>query len=89
MADLCILLIIPPSIHACSSIYSNYIYFVQIDLPGSSHLYSSHGWTLVSAVMEGASGQKFPQIISKLFRDLGLEHTCLDLHQPIIYNRAR
>ena len=56
---------------------------------GTDFLYTSHGWTLISAVLEGASGQKFPTLAEQLFRDLGLSNTYLDKPSPIIYNRAR
>ncbi|KAK7475774.1 hypothetical protein BaRGS_00032995 [Batillaria attramentaria] len=57
--------------------------------PGSKYLYTTHGWTLIAAVLEGATKRKFPDIIRKLFKDLGLDNTYLDDHQPLIYNRSR
>lgn len=58
-------------------------------LLGTKFLYTTHGWTLVAAVLEGATKQKFPDLMIKLFKDLGLENTYLEKNQPIIYNRAR
>ena len=56
---------------------------------GTTFLYTTHGWSLVSAVAEGASGHKFPVLLQGLFKDLGLKETYLDENDSIIYNRAR
>jgi len=64
-------------------------YWPAIACKGSEYLYSTHNWTLVSAVVEGASGKKFPQLMKELFKDLGLMNTYLDEAMPIIQNRAR
>ena len=56
---------------------------------GTEFLYSSHAWTLLSAVVEGASGRKFTDVMRGVFRDLGLENTYLDEDQPIIPHRSR
>ncbi|XP_015666469.1 serine beta-lactamase-like protein LACTB, mitochondrial [Protobothrops mucrosquamatus] len=57
--------------------------------PGSQFLYSTHGFTLLSAVVEGASNQKFTDYMLKIFSDLGMGSTGLDENEPLIYNRAR
>ncbi|XP_064595912.1 serine beta-lactamase-like protein LACTB, mitochondrial [Liolophura sinensis] len=57
--------------------------------PGSKFLYTTHGWTLVSAVLEGASGQTFPKLLTSLFKDLGMSSTYLDVNEPLIYHRGR
>ncbi|KAJ7311297.1 hypothetical protein JRQ81_006913 [Phrynocephalus forsythii] len=57
--------------------------------PGSQFLYSTHGFTLLSAVVERASGQKFTDYMLKLFRDLDMLRTGLDENEPLVYNRAR
>ncbi|XP_051898610.1 serine beta-lactamase-like protein LACTB, mitochondrial isoform X2 [Pristis pectinata] len=57
--------------------------------PGSQFLYSTHAWTLLSAVVERASQQNFLQLMVKLFRDLDMLRTVPDENEPIIYNRAR
>ena len=56
---------------------------------GTEFLYSSHAWTLLSAVVEGASGRKFTEVMRDVFRDLGLENTYFDEDQPIIPHRSR
>uniref|UniRef100_UPI00398E6C42 serine beta-lactamase-like protein LACTB, mitochondrial n=1 Tax=Pristiophorus japonicus TaxID=55135 RepID=UPI00398E6C42 len=57
--------------------------------PGSQFLYSTHAWTLLSAVVERVSEQNFLQLMTKLFRDLDMLRTVPDEYEPIIYNRAR
>ncbi|KAM4676871.1 serine beta-lactamase-like protein LACTB, mitochondrial [Discoglossus pictus] len=57
--------------------------------PGTQFLYSTHAWTLLSAVVERASGQKFTDYMLNMFRDLGMKNTVLEEHEPIIYKRAR
>ncbi|KAG8144824.1 hypothetical protein E2320_013239 [Naja naja] len=57
--------------------------------PGSQFLYSTHGFTLLSAVVERASDQKFTDYMLKIFSDLDMGSTGLDENEPLIYNRAR
>ncbi|XP_073435495.1 serine beta-lactamase-like protein LACTB, mitochondrial isoform X3 [Dendrobates tinctorius] len=57
--------------------------------PGSQFLYSTHAWTLLSAVVERASGRKFLDYMQQMFRDLAMVNTLPEEHEPIIYNRAR
>ncbi|KAG8440211.1 hypothetical protein GDO86_006122 [Hymenochirus boettgeri] len=56
--------------------------------PGTHFLYSTHAWTLLSAVVERASGQKFLEYMRQMFRDMGMKDTVAEEHEPIIYNRA-
>lgn len=56
--------------------------------PGEGFLYTTHGWTVVSAVVEGATKKPFTKVIQHLFYELGLDNTYLDKPAPIIYNRA-
>ncbi|XP_054858971.1 serine beta-lactamase-like protein LACTB, mitochondrial [Eublepharis macularius] len=57
--------------------------------PGTQYLYSTHGFTLLSAVVERASGHKFTEYMLKIFHDLDMLATVLDDNEPLIYNRAR
>uniref|UniRef100_A0A4W3HXR1 Lactamase, beta n=1 Tax=Callorhinchus milii TaxID=7868 RepID=A0A4W3HXR1_CALMI len=57
--------------------------------PGTQFLYSTHGWTLLSAVVERVAGQNFLEFMKKLFRDIGMLRTVPEEHEPIIYNRSR
>ncbi|OXB65682.1 hypothetical protein ASZ78_014661 [Callipepla squamata] len=57
--------------------------------PGSQFLYSTYGFTLLSAVVERVSGQKFTDYMLKMFRDLDMLSTVLDDNEAMIYNRAR
>jgi len=56
---------------------------------GTEYLYSTYAWTLLSAVVEAASGRKFTEVMKDVFRDLGLENTYLDEDRPVIPHRSR
>ncbi len=56
---------------------------------GSTFLYSTHAYTLLSAVVERAAGQHFLDHMMKMFRELGMLNTIPDENDPIIYNRSR
>ena len=57
--------------------------------PGTNYLYTTYGWILLSAVIEGASSQDFLPFMKKLFKELGMENTCAEFYERIIHNRAR
>ncbi|XP_015234441.1 PREDICTED: serine beta-lactamase-like protein LACTB, mitochondrial [Cyprinodon variegatus] len=57
--------------------------------PGSTFLYSTHAFTLLSAVMERAAGQRFLDFMMNMFRELGMLNTFPDENDPIIYHRSR
>jgi serine beta-lactamase-like protein LACTB, mitochondrial len=58
--------------------------------PGSKWHYSSYGYVLVSAAMEGASGQDFLSLMhDSVFVPLGMQDTTADKNDDIIPNRAR
>ncbi len=59
--------------------------------PGTDFSYSTFAWTLVSAAMEGADGERdFRQIIEQeVFAPLALKETVFDDQYTIIENRAR
>ena len=52
-------------------------------------MYTTHGFTLVSAVVEGASDKDFVTYMRTMLHEMGLTETVPDKHIPIIYNRAR
>jgi CubicO group peptidase (beta-lactamase class C family) len=57
--------------------------------PGAQFQYSSYGWNLVSAVVEGASGQDFlPFMRDAVFRPLNLRHTVADHTDSLITYRT-
>jgi serine beta-lactamase-like protein LACTB, mitochondrial len=58
-------------------------------LSGTKFLYTTHGWTLISAVVESIVKKPFTTYIKTVFDELGLKNTYLDLNPPLIYNRAR
>ncbi|HXL08084.1 MAG TPA: serine hydrolase domain-containing protein [Gemmatimonadales bacterium] len=58
--------------------------------PGTRFSYSSYGWNLVSAVVEGAAVEDFLTYISAhVFRPLGLTHTAPDRADSIIPDRTQ
>lgn len=57
--------------------------------PGSQYSYSSYGFNLISAVIEGASGETFlPFIQREVFSPLGMTSTCPDNNDSIIVHRT-
>ncbi len=58
--------------------------------PGTRYSYSSYGWNLVSAVVEGASGENFLQYMQDhVFAPLGLKNIVADHVDSIIPHRTR
>ena len=58
--------------------------------PGSQFLYSSYGWNLISAVIEGAAGEPFLSFMQdSIFRPLGMTHTLGDHPDSLVRLRAR
>lgn len=57
--------------------------------PGTKYAYSSYGWNLISAVVEGASGEEFLSYMDNhVFKPLGLENTGPDLAKEENSNRV-
>ena len=67
----------------------SYTVHITIHHTGSKFLYTTYGWTLISAVVESAGGKPFLKQMADIFRDLDMMHTVPDEHIPLIYNRAR
>ena len=64
--------------------------FMTSALPGTEFHYTTHGWTLISAVLEKVSSKQFLQYMDDhIFKPLGMSATGGEFHQPIVYNRAR
>ena len=58
--------------------------------PGTKFSYSSYGWNLISAVIEGAAGQDFLTYMGRnVFRPLGMTHTAADRTDSLVPNRTR
>ncbi len=58
--------------------------------PGTKYAYSSYGWNLISAVVEGASGDNFLDYVREhVFEPLGMHHTVADHPDSLIYQRVR
>jgi CubicO group peptidase (beta-lactamase class C family) len=57
--------------------------------PGTDYSYSTYGWNLLSAAMEGASGRDFVEFMrNEVFEPLGLRHTVADHTDSIIAHRV-
>lgn len=58
--------------------------------PGSKFAYSSYGWNLISAAIEGASGEAFLSFMhNHVFGPLGMTETTADWNENIIFRRVR
>ena len=61
-----------------------------INEPGTEYSYSSYAWNLISAVVEGASGEPFLDFMDReVFGALGMDQTIADRNRPIIPHRTR
>ncbi len=59
-------------------------------MAGTKYHYTTYGWTLLSSVIEKASGEKFLDYMRKnVFEPLGMAVTRGEFHEPLVYNRAR
>ena len=56
---------------------------------GSEFHYTTHGFTLVSAALEGATGHTFPSMVQELFVELGMLASGLDNKERLVYHRVR
>jgi serine beta-lactamase-like protein LACTB len=58
--------------------------------PGTRFEYSSYGWNLIGAVIEGASGESYAGFMRReVLAPLGMSHTVVEHPDSIIPNRAR
>ena len=58
--------------------------------PGTKFSYSSYGWNLISAVLEGAAKEPFLSLMDRrVFGPAGMRHTGADEPRPIVPDRAR
>lgn len=61
-----------------------------INEPGTEFSYSSYAWNLISAVVEGASGEDFLEYMERVvFDPLAMDRTGADWNGPIIPDRTR
>ena len=61
-----------------------------ISEPGTEYSYSSHGWNLISAVVEAASGEAFLVYMDRMvFGALEMANTMADEVRPVIPHRTR
>jgi CubicO group peptidase (beta-lactamase class C family) len=58
--------------------------------PGTQYQYSSYGWNLISAVLEGAADESFLSFMNReVFEPLGMENTIADWADKDIPNRTK
>lgn len=58
--------------------------------PGTSYAYSSYGWNLVGAVVEGATQEEFLRYLQRaVFEPLGMRHTLADHPHQLVPHRTR
>jgi len=76
-----------PTVTAALSIFAN---DPLVAPPGTRFSYSSYGFNLISAVVEGASGEEFLAYMSRhVFKPLGMTSTAPDKNDSLILNRTR
>jgi CubicO group peptidase (beta-lactamase class C family) len=58
--------------------------------PGTRYAYSTYGYTVVGCVMEGASGERYPEYMAEhVFKPAGMQHIAVDDVHDIVMHRAR
>jgi serine beta-lactamase-like protein LACTB len=62
---------------------------LDFSFSGEEFHYTTHGFTLLSAVVENVVGEPFEKHMKRRFKELGLNNTYLDENEPLIYNRSR
>ena len=76
-----------PTVTSALSIFAN---DPLVAPPGTRFSYSSYGFNLISAVVEGASGEEFLAYMSRhVFKPLGMTSTAPDKNDSLILNRTR
>lgn len=75
-----------PNVTAALAIFQN---DSLVAPPGTRFSYSSYGFNLISAVVEGASGEPFLAYMSRrVFKPLGMTSTAPDRHDSLMVNRT-
>ena len=76
-----------PTVTAALAIFQN---DSLVAPPGSRFSYSSYGFNLISAVVEGASGEQFLAYMSRhVFKPLGMTSTAPDRNDSLMINRTQ
>ena len=58
--------------------------------PGTQYSYSTYGWNLISAIIEGATGKPYlTQMEERVFEPLGMRNTSADQNRFIVFDRVR
>jgi CubicO group peptidase (beta-lactamase class C family) len=75
-----------PNVTAALAIFQN---DSLVAPPGTRYSYSSYGFNLLSAVVEGASGEQFLAYMSRhVFKPLGMTSTAPDRNDSLMVNRT-
>lgn len=56
--------------------------------PGTFN-YTTHGFALLAACLEKASGKSYTKLVTELFQELGMYDSFIDVNQKIIPNRSK
>lgn len=76
-----------PTVKEGLSIFANDTLLFE---PGTDYSYSSYGWNLVSAAIEGATGQSFLTLMQdSVFMPLQMYHTAADYTNRLVPRRSR
>lgn len=77
----------PKDTREAIEIFSN---FELVAEPGTSYHYSSYGYNLLGAVIEGASKMPYGKCLEEnIWKPLGMNSTCMDSPEEIIPNRVK
>uniref|UniRef100_A0A915D4Z2 Beta-lactamase-related domain-containing protein n=1 Tax=Ditylenchus dipsaci TaxID=166011 RepID=A0A915D4Z2_9BILA len=57
--------------------------------PGEKFNYTTHGFTLLSAVLEKCANKNFELLLTEMLHELGMRNTSVDTKQNIVGNRAK
>lgn len=64
--------------------------FDLVNKPGTRYSYTSYGYNLLGAVIEGASGKSYREYMSEnVWKPLGMNHTIMDDPMKIVPNRVK
>ncbi len=75
------------SVNNALSIFKNDSLLFQ---PGSQYLYSSYGWNLIGAIIEGASGQNYlDYMYNNIWKPLSMVQTYGDIADSLMINKSK
>lgn len=57
--------------------------------PNTKFHYTTHGYTLIAAVLEKCADKNFQTLLCDLFDDIGMHTTSIDKKREIVANRCK